>query len=594
VALRLPFDYLFLGLDSQKGKLDRRQRSFMRRCMSEVGSDRLIVATPEPSTVFDSIDRAAIEPYAALGVTRPFCGKAPAFPEPHQLHLDLSGDVHHYARYADPAHPNYASVVAGGGSAFVHPTHTSHYDPQQAWPPPAARIYPDPEVSRKLITSRLLSPWRILSGGGVFLLGALLSLLVYLGAALSPDLQQYLVVEKAQPQAARDPWQLDSAVAQNLGRVLDRDGGGTHYRSSLLPAEWLTLLVLLIVIVWASIQSPRLFAIAMSRDERRRERVYATRYAPLCAAAMLNLCLMWTTYYLVSRAELPPLRPFFANFLLFAYLAPFPLAMLWTANYLASMAKQAKVRLTHTIDSAPRWIAFLYGAGSVVFGLLSYGVNSVAAFATDLCALSAVILVAVAPMIFGYSQGEGRSLQKKLGYLALGALFGQLQLWLPLASAVYGSAMSFVLSASAAMAIASATSFVHRKHHSAWLMLSMWLVAGVAALLLAFVSPVLRTVNGYSATLALLSGGTFACIWFGFYLAVAVSFGAHNNEAGGAARADYYRHFIRIKLERDRLTGYVIGFDEPSRNVAPVSGAGPTFDTLRPKLVETFSLTVKS
>jgi hypothetical protein len=55
-------------------------------------------------------------------------------------------------------------------------------------------------------------------------------------------------------------------------------------------------------------------------------------------------------------------------------------------------------------------------------------------------------------------------------------------------------------------------------------------------------------------------------------------------------------------LEPNRLTGYVIGFDKPSRTVKrsegspqpPVTGAGPTLDTLQPRLIETFSLTVKS
>ncbi|HTU58483.1 MAG TPA: hypothetical protein VMF89_08615, partial [Polyangiales bacterium] len=144
VALRLPFDYLFLGLDSQHGKLDRRQRQFMRRCLAKHGRERLIVATPEPTTVFESTEPGAAQAFADLRLPRPFAEQAPAFPEPEQLHLDLSGDVHHYARYADPEHPNYASVVAGGGSAFVHPTHTSHFDAQKPWPPRAAKLYPDP------------------------------------------------------------------------------------------------------------------------------------------------------------------------------------------------------------------------------------------------------------------------------------------------------------------------------------------------------------------------------------------------------------------------------------------------------------------
>jgi hypothetical protein len=43
--------------------------------------------------------------------------------------LDISGDVHHYERYwgnvdENGESGNYASVVAGGGGAFLHPSHT--------------------------------------------------------------------------------------------------------------------------------------------------------------------------------------------------------------------------------------------------------------------------------------------------------------------------------------------------------------------------------------------------------------------------------------------------------------------------------------
>jgi hypothetical protein len=578
VALRLPFDFLFLGLDSQQGKLDRRQRQFMRRCLAKHGRERVIVATPEPTTVFDSTERSAARAFDDLRLARPFAETSPAFPAPDQLHLDLSGDVHHYARYADPAHPNYASVVAGGGSAFVHPTHTSHYEPEKPWPPRAAKLYPDPEASRRLITSRLLCPWRILRGGGVFLLGGLFAVMVYLGVALSPDLQQLWNQEQAERS-----WQVDSPVAQNLGRVLDRDGGAQLYRSTLNGSEWLALLTLITVIAWASIQSPKLFAIAAARDESQRERVYVTRYAPLCAAALLSLCTMGATYYLVSRASVHPLRPSLANMLLFAYLAPVPLALFWVVNYLVTLAKQAKVRLMHAVDSVPRWIAFAYAVGSAVFGLLSYGVNSVAAFATDLSALAAVLLLAVAPMVAAYMQGSGRGPAKKLGYVALGALFGQLQLWLPLAIATYGNVWTCLLSATVATLLGVATFLLHRKWSSAWLILGMWLLAGAAASALALCSPVLRSVNGSSATLAFAAGGVFACIWFGYYLAVAMSFGAHNNEAGGAACADRYRHFVRIKVERDQLTGYVIGFDRP---------APEAHERLHPRIIETFQLRV--
>jgi hypothetical protein len=45
-------------------------------------------------------------------------------------------------------------------------------------------------------------------------------------------------------------------------------------------------------------------------------------------------------------------------------------------------------------------------------------------------------------------------------------------------------------------------------------------------------------------------------------LAVALLFNGHNNEAGGAARLQGYKQFMRIRLRQDDLTAYVIGFDK--------------------------------
>jgi hypothetical protein len=53
-----------------------------------------------------------------------------------------------------------------------------------------------------------------------------------------------------------------------------------------------------------------------------------------------------------------------------------------------------------------------------------------------------------------------------------------------------------------------------------------------------------------------------SCVWFGWYLAVALLFNGHNNEAGGAARLQGYKQFMRIRLRQDDLTAYVIGFDK--------------------------------
>ena len=84
---------------------------------------------------------------------------------------------------------------------------------------------------------------------------------------------------------------------------------------------------------------------------------------------------------------------------------------------------------------------------------------------------------------------------------------------------------------------------------------------------------------------AALIGALLSCVWFGWYLAVSLAFNAHNNEAGGGARTEQFRHLVRIKLTRDSLTGYVIGIDEP---VARFDG-NPKF-----RLVDVFTISCPS
>jgi hypothetical protein len=262
-------------------------------------------------------------------------------------------------------------------------------------------------------------------------------------------------------------------------------------------------------------------------------------------------------------------------------LLPLPLSAAWVGAYLATLPKQAKVRTIEGSDSLPRWIALLYGLGSAIFGLLSYGVNSVAAFASDLGAIGAAFCMLILPIAMGYGQGAGRSFGHKLGYAALSGWFGFLQLTLPLLLATYASALTLL----GVLVLPIACAFIAYRAHCRWpspfVLLATWVMAGAGCIALTLAAAKLQPVDGASFGVAFCAGGAFACIWFGFYLAVALGFNAHNNEAGGAARVDFYRHFIRFKLEPDRLTGYVIGFDRPALN--------PT-QKLQVKLVDRFEL----
>lgn len=73
-----------------------------------------------------------------------------------------------------------------------------------------------------------------------------------------------------------------------------------------------------------------------------------------------------------------------------------------------------------------------------------------------------------------------------------------------------------------------------------------------------------------------------SCIWLGWYLAVSLEFNGHYSEAGGAARIEEYKEFMRIRLTKDGLTVYVIGVDKPLTEGKH----------LKPKIIDVFELKV--
>ena len=75
-------------------------------------------------------------------------------------------------------------------------------------------------------------------------------------------------------------------------------------------------------------------------------------------------------------------------------------------------------------------------------------------------------------------------------------------------------------------------------------------------------------------------GAVMSCAFFGSYLAVTLAFDGHNNEAGGAARIEGFKHLIRFRLNAQGLTGYVIAIDQ-----AETDGS-----KLKPKIVDVFHI----
>lgn len=199
IALRLPFDWMIWGLDTEVGKIDERQRDFFRDTNGKTTPDKLIVATSAPTTVFgklaDRDDEKCSKAFYQLKLARPFVKETedgePVL-SPNQIRLDIAGDVHQYARYWGPADTstntratartsapsssNYASVVSGLGGAFHHPS-TTYVDEikEQA-------LYPNEVVSRNAVAEEIFNPWKVFRGGGVGVIGGVIALILAFAA----------------------------------------------------------------------------------------------------------------------------------------------------------------------------------------------------------------------------------------------------------------------------------------------------------------------------------------------------------------------------------------------------------------------------
>jgi hypothetical protein len=161
-ALQLPHNWWFLAVDVQgEAYLDDPQLDYFRSVANLLGpEDKIIIAYPQPSWVqtrehprgYDTLAyfrRKLIEPTGAT------------------VKLMLSGDLHHYARYAEAESSKEQLITAGNGGAYLYATHGL---PSKVTVPPrrpfAADLQQDSFTLRKTYPSKPLS--RALSAG-VFL-----------------------------------------------------------------------------------------------------------------------------------------------------------------------------------------------------------------------------------------------------------------------------------------------------------------------------------------------------------------------------------------------------------------------------------------
>jgi hypothetical protein len=150
-ALRLPRDWWLLGIDLQLGAdLDEPQVRYFQDVASRIPDGaHVILCVPDPQWIYEA--SYAGNPNYTDGVLRFFEDRVLR----RKVAVFLTGDLHFYKRHENEA--GVQKIVAGGGGAFLHPTHA----------PDTSRLsngfvekacYPAPADSRGLTWRNLAFP----------------------------------------------------------------------------------------------------------------------------------------------------------------------------------------------------------------------------------------------------------------------------------------------------------------------------------------------------------------------------------------------------------------------------------------------------
>jgi hypothetical protein len=658
VAVHLPFRWWFWGLDTEVSKLDVRQQTFFAGLRRGKLPDKLIVATPEPTTVFrkrKADDDRNVEAYVVqLRLKQPFL--AAKGEPPGKCRLDLSGDVHHYARYYGPdtsglggelSSDRYASVVAGGGGAFHHPTETHIEGPKAIT---EQVLYPDPVTSHQLVAKRLFDLRNIRAGGYVWLFGMVIAAALYFAVTVPSTSRRFFEwimsrVDGALPRLPR-LGQLSLSFTPEQGDFVNSvcQSVPTGAAPVRFVAPAFLLLAALGFVVFAIARFVRILKrvnealVLMDETPLPDESIASVQTGDegdaaaveeppitygglldigLCLASALALYVAGVWRY-VGRAH--DIDPFDSSLLvLYHVLLALGLVVLSVQNsgWLAQLAKFSGSAAESKARYVPATLLGAAAAATAFFGVWMFGRYSAACTLSD--SLAALVFLGLLAALIGAGAFVAGELQGGGGKLLLGLVglwHGLLQLVAPLWLVRLGDWRALVL-ALFLIVVFSGLSVPFTRIRVDGLgaramrklgggrggpLLVLWVTYGLImlGLPLAFHERTV-TAGGYSTFLpapdasawlvffaglaaALGLGFLLSMSWLSWYFAVSLGFQGHNNEVGGAARIEQFKHIVRLRVRRDDLTAYVIAFDEPQ-----VDGA-----TLKPRLIDVFTLTTKA
>jgi hypothetical protein len=162
-ALKLPHGWWLLGTDMQLGSdIDAPQVEYFKSVAAEIReTDRIILCHAEPhwifSKMYEHMDSSISE--SNLSFLEEMLGKKVA--------VFIAGDLHHYRRHEATDESSTQKITAGGGGAFLHPTHGGRLgtDVSLLREKSSGRVFqkkvafPPEEVSRRLNWRNLIFPF---------------------------------------------------------------------------------------------------------------------------------------------------------------------------------------------------------------------------------------------------------------------------------------------------------------------------------------------------------------------------------------------------------------------------------------------------
>lgn len=624
MALRLPFGWWMWGVDSELDKLDFRQEQFFKGLNENKVPEKLIVATPEPTTVFGQKppkaenledEEKTSRYFHALGLKRPFMDED----MPEGCRLDLSGDIHHYERYwgtknkrgdeteAAPDKENYASVVAGGGGAFLHPTHTIYNGKEDAIE--AKVLYPTPKDSNDSIAERLFNLHNIFKGGYVFLFGAIFSGIIFFTLTL-PQATRVLFNEAFFNKftVLRIPSFFDSLCPcgnEKMYAVIDR------YHFWILTA-FLIVSVIFSVIGRASfgkaIKKIRSISLAERRAAAGKE-FYLWYIVPkemrsltITVFALATIFFVIYVIYLLKFWErIDSAHPFAKHFLVLLHIVSSSVTFALSSQYSkfiteAYKGSTVKDRKFQKFFHIPLWVFNIIGLTVLLLGFGFYARQGAICVISDILLQATVLGFLFGLIYFGYGVGSGLQPNRlsKIWLGAIGAWHALLQLLVPVLYVRIGGWNALLILVVSVLVTStfgkySLGSVAMKKFPK--LLVFIWFVYGSGLLALPFWMQHTTMQTSYNAgwiyvghaALAIALGCVMSMAWLGWYLAVSLGFNSHPNEAGGAGRIEKFRHILRICLTENQLSVYVIAADETCKEAG----------NIHLRLIDNFALSVK-